>query len=77
MAVLVYVVLLPTTASAVLEILNSAGPLHSVFTITETSTAGLNSIVQVRLMFDPMGRMGLELLLVTTTESGPGTETKN
>ena len=30
-----------------------AGPVHTVFTVTGTSTAGLNSTVQVRLGEDP------------------------
>ena len=30
-----------------------AGPVHTVFTATGTSTAGLNSTVQVRLGDDP------------------------
>jgi hypothetical protein len=29
---------------------------------------------QIRLMLDPIGRIGWEVLLVTTTESGSGTE---
>ena len=45
-----------------------------VFTVTGTSTAVLNSTVQVRVTSDPTGRMGLDLLLVTVTEVITGTE---
>ena len=34
---------------AVLAVINPAGPVHVVFTVTGTSTEGLNSIVQVRV----------------------------
>ena len=51
-----------------------AGPLHTVSTVTGTSTDGLNSTVQVRLGEDPAiivptGR-------VTVTLDGPGTEVR-
>ena len=49
-----------------------AGPVHTVFTVTGTSTVGLNSTVQVRLGEDPA-------IIVSTggetiTEVGAGTE---
>ena len=50
------------------------GPVHTVFTVTGTSTAGLNSTIQVRFGEDPAiitseGR-------VTLTLEGAGTEEK-
>ena len=72
-AVLVWVVLLPITGCAVLVVINPAGPVHTVFTITETSTDGLNSTTQVRVTIDPIGRIGLALLLVILTDKGSGT----
>ena len=47
-----------------------AGPVNSVFTFTEISTAEPNSTVQVRAMVDPTDRTGLEMLLVTITVGG-------
>lgn len=55
--------MLPITGCAVLVVVKSAGPLHTVFTVTGISTAGLNSTVQVRVTADPIGRMGLGILL--------------
>ena len=46
-----------------LVVINPAGPVHTVFTVTGISTAGLNSTVQVRVTADPIGRMGLGMLL--------------
>ena len=63
MAVLV---VLPITGCAVLVVINPAGPVHIVVTVTGTSTAGLNSTVQIRVTADPIGRMGLVGVLVTT-----------
>ena len=65
--------MLPAIACAVLVVLNPAGPVHTVFTVTGTSTAGLNSTVQVRVTGDPTGRIGLGRSLVTLTEVGAGT----
>ena len=42
------------------------GPVHTVFTVTGTSTAGLNSTVQVRVTLDP-DKMGLDELKVRLT----------
>ena len=66
--------MLPVTGRAVLLTRNPAGPVHTVFTVTGTSTAGLNSTVQVRVT-DPIGLTanGLVRSLVTLTEDGPGT----
>ena len=49
-----------------------AGPVHTVFTVTGTFTAELNSTVQVRLGEDPaiIASTGG----VTTTKVGAGTE---
>ena len=69
MAVLVYLVRLSIT-ELIGGRVTPAGPVHTVFTFTETSTAGLNSTVQVRAMVDPTGRTGLEVLLVTITVGG-------
>ena len=69
MAVLVYLVRLFITA-VVGESVTPSGPLHTVFTVTGTSTVGLNTTVQVRVTVDPIGRMGLEMLLVTIMVGG-------
>ena len=57
------------------EIINDlpAGSISRTFTVTGTSTAGLNSTVQVKVTSDPTGRMGLTGLLVTVTKVGTGT----
>ena len=52
-----------------LVVINPAGPVHIVFTVTGTSTDGLNSTVQVRVTSDPTGRTGLVLSLVTFIET--------
>ena len=67
-------VVLPAIACAVLVVLNPAGPVHTMFTVTGTSTAGLNSTVQVRVTVDPIGRMGISGILVIVTEFGDGTK---
>ena len=56
-----------------LVVVNPLGPLYSVFTVTGTSTTGLNSTVHVRVTADPIGRMGLTGSLVRTIETGFGT----
>ena len=50
-----YVVVFTITAATGLAGINStsAGPAHSVLTVTGTSTAGLNSTAQVRLTLAP------------------------
>ena len=49
-----------------------AGVVNTVFTATETSTAGLNSTAQVRVTSDPNGGIGLGIL-DNATEVGAGT----
>ena len=51
----------------------SAGPVHSVFTVTGTFTAGFNSTMQVRVTVDPMGWIGLDGLGTIVTDEGVGT----
>ena len=71
------VVVLPITGCAVLVvILNPAGPVHTVVTVTGMSTAGFNSTVQVRVTADPTGRIGLTGELVTVTDERGGTNEK-
>ena len=53
--------------------MNPAGVVNAVFTVTGTSTAGLNSTVQIRLTSDPKGGIGLGMLLDSITEVGAGT----
>ena len=48
------------------------GPVHSTFTITGTSTAGLKSTVQVRLGEDPAIIISTGRVIVTAV--GAGTE---
>ena len=55
-------------------ILNPSGPLHIIFTVTGTSIASLNSIVQIKVTLAvPIGRMGLAGMLVILTDTGAGT----
>ena len=51
-----------------------AGPLHTVSTVTGTSTDGLNSTVQVRLGEDPAIVVPSGGVAVTVV--GPGTEVR-
>ena len=53
--------------------MNPTGVVNTVFTVTGTSTAGLNSTAQVRVTSDPKGGMGLGMLLDNDTEVGAGT----
>ena len=66
--------LLTLSIVAVTELLGvntvPAGPVHTVFTITGTSIAELNSTVQVRLWEDPTNAVPG---YVTLTEVGVGT----
>ena len=68
--------MLPITGCAVLVCMNPSTAVNSVLTVTETSTAGLNSTAQVRVTLDPKGGMGLGMLLVSVTEVGTGTAQK-
>ena len=60
---------------AIMFLLKLAGPLHTVFTVTGTSTDALNTTVQVRVTVAPIGLTanGLVWSLVTVTEVGAGT----
>ena len=55
---------------------NPFGPVHTVLTITGTSTAGPNSTctMQVRLIADPMDRTGLVVADLHITEVEPETK---
>ena len=44
---------LPITGYAVALLINPAGPVHTVFTVTGTSTAELKTTVQVGVTADP------------------------
>ena len=52
MAVMTYLVRLSISELVEVTVVKS-GPFHTVFTVTGTSTAGLNSTVQVRLGEEP------------------------
>ena len=55
-----------------LAVMNPSGPVHTVLTVTGTSTAGLNSTVHVRTVKDPT-IMELSKSLITLTTLGSGT----
>ena len=69
--------MLPITGCAVLVVINPAGPVHTVVTVTgrSTSTAELNTTVQImiRVTVDLIGRMGLTGSLVIDMLFGAGT----
>ena len=67
------VVMLPITGCAVPVVTNPSGLVNAVFTVTGTSTAGLNSTAQVRVTSDPKGGIGLAMLLDSITKVGAGT----
>ena len=71
MSVLVYLVRFTTTGS-VGESVTPAGPVHSVVTVTGTSTAGLSTTVQVRVTSDPTAMV--PLLMVTVGVGTRGEE---
>ena len=54
-------------------VINPAGPIHTVVTVTGTYTAGLIITVQVRVTSEGAGQIGLAGLLVILTEVGAGT----
>ena len=57
--------------------MNPSVAVNTVFTVTGTSTAGLNSTAQVRATSGPLkGGMGLGMLLDSITEVGAGTVPK-
>ena len=65
------VVVLHTTGCVVLVVVNPASPVHTVFTVTGTSTNGLNIIMQIRLWEDPAKfNVGFKVTVI-----GAGTET--
>ena len=70
-------VVLPITGSAMTVVINPAGPVHTVVTVTGTSTAGLNITLQVRITSEETGQIGLAGLLVMLTEVGAGTAENN
>ena len=72
MAVLVYLIRFIISGSLV-ESITPSGPVHTVLTVTGTSTAGLNTTVQVRVTSDPTGRIGEAGILVIFIELGAGT----
>ena len=57
-----------------LVVINPAGPVHTVVTVTGTSTAGLNSTVQVKIGEDPDIIIMEPIGGVTVTVMGAGTE---
>ena len=67
--------MLPITGCAVVVVINPAGPVHTVFTVTGTSTDGLNSTVQVRVTELPAVMTPDGLLVMLTVGVGT-TETK-
>ena len=69
--------MLPITGCAVVVFINPAGPVHTVVTVTGTSTAGLNITMQVRVTSEGAGQIGLAGLLVMLTEVGGGTAEDN
>ena len=68
-------VLVVTTRYEELVAVNPSGPVQIVCKFTETSTTGLDSMctMQVRVTADPIGRTGLQVLLVSVTSEGAGT----
>ena len=62
-------VVLPITGCAVVVVINPTGPVHTVFTVTGTPTAGLNSRVHVRVTADPTA-----MVLMVIVTAGGGTK---
>ena len=56
-----------------LVVVNPCGVVNAVFTVTGTSTAGLNSTAQVRVTLDPKGGIGLGKFADKIIEAGAGT----
>ena len=69
-------VVFPITGCAVLVVINPAGPVTTVFSVSDIPSTGLNSTMQVRVTLDPTGRMGLTWSLETDTDNGAGTGEK-
>ena len=56
-----------------LAVMNPSGPVHTVLTVTETSTAGLNSTAHIRTLEDPtIMELSKSLMTLTTLGSGTG-----
>ena len=68
-----YKAVLSATGCAVLAVMNPSGPVHTVFTITGTSTDGLNCTVQVKMTELPAD-MADGLLVMLTVGAGTGEE---
>ena len=69
-----WVVVLPIAGSALFAVINPAGPVHTVLTVTGTSTNGLSTTMQVRVtVANPTGRIASVRLLVTLTDARSGT----
>jgi hypothetical protein len=76
MTVLVYLVVFSITELVTGVIVTPTGPDSRAFTVSGTSTNGLNSTEQVRVILEPIRRMGLiGLLVITTVRFGTGGDT--
>ena len=65
----------PITGCEVLIVLNPAGPVNSVFTLTGIFASELNSTCTIQIS-DPFGHTGVGLLADSFTEIGAGTTIK-
>ena len=70
---LLYKAVFPETGCAILAVKYPSGPVHTVFTVTGTSTDGLNSTVQARVTELP-AVMTDGLLMMLTVGAGTGKE---
>ena len=61
---MIVLVVLPITGCDVIVYINPAGPVHTEVTVTGTSTAGLNSTVQVRVTAVPTAMVPLVMVTV-------------
>ena len=68
-----YKEVLSATGCAVLVFINPSGPVHTVFTVTGTSTDGLSCTVQVKMTELPAD-MADGLLVMLTVGAGTGKE---
>ena len=53
------------------------GPVHTMFTVTGISTAGLSSTMQIRLISELIGRMGFDVQFDIILTDGAGTIAKH
>ena len=67
---MIVLVVLPITGCDVIVFINPADPVHTEVTVTETSTAGLNSTVQVRVTADPAAMVPLAMVIVGIGTTG-------